>query len=121
MIVQLIGRGVIVLGLLFILAGVYSVLRYREFYSRVVITAKVDTVGFITVLIGVIILEGFSFVSAKVALIIVFEMLTSPLSTHAIAHSAYTAGYRIDSELHTRSMEHDSPGADTEYPPGGAP
>ncbi|HKK48455.1 MAG TPA: monovalent cation/H(+) antiporter subunit G [Alkalispirochaeta sp.] len=99
MIVEWIGRGVIVLGLLFIATGVYSVLRYREFYSRVVVTAKVDTVGFITILLGVVILEGFSFVSGKVALIVVFEMLTSPLSTHAIAHSAYTAGYRIDAEL----------------------
>ena len=94
--IVLIGRGVILLGLLFIATGVYSVLRYREFYSRVVITAKVDTVGFITLLIGVMLLEGFSFLSLKVLLIVLFEMMTSPLSTHAIAHSAYTAGYRVE-------------------------
>ncbi len=98
MVVTLIGRGVVVLGLLFIASGVFSVLRYREFYSRIVTTAKVDTVGFITVLLGVVILEGFSFVSLKILLIVLFEMLTSPLSTHAIAHSAYTAGYRIEGD-----------------------
>lgn len=94
--IDTLGRVVIVTGLLFIATGVYSVLRYREFYSRVVITAKVDTVGFLTVLLGVMILEGLTFVTAKVALIVLFEMLTSPLSTHAIAHSAYTSGYRIE-------------------------
>lgn len=99
MVRELVGQAVVVVGLLFIATGVYSVLRYREFYSRVVITAKVDTVGFITVLLGVVILEGFTFVSAKVLLIVAFEMMTSPLSTHAIAHSAYTAGYRIEGEL----------------------
>ena len=96
--IVLAGRALVLLGLLFIAAGVYSVLRYREFYSRIVITAKVDTVGFITVMIGLILLEGFTFSSLKVLIIIVFEMLTSPLSTHAIAHSAYVAGYRIERE-----------------------
>ena len=98
--ITLVARGIILLGLLFVGAGVYSVLRYKEFYSRVVITAKVDTVGFITILIGVILLEGVSFVSAKVLLILLFEMMTSPLSTHAIAHSAYTAGYRVEAGEH---------------------
>jgi multicomponent Na+:H+ antiporter subunit G len=91
----LVGRGLIILGLLFIATGVYSILAYKEFYSRVVITAKVDTVGFITMMLGVMVLEGFSFTSAKVLIIIVFDMLTSPVSTHAIAHSAYAAGYRV--------------------------
>ena len=92
------GRVVIGLGLAFIATGIYSVLAYKEFYSRVVITAKVDTVGFITVLLGIMILEGWSFLMLKVLIVLVFEMLTSPLSTHAIAHSAYTAGYRIEKE-----------------------
>lgn len=98
MIQKLVGQGIIVLGLLFIATGIYSILAYKEFYSRVVITAKVDTVGFISVLVGIIVLEGFSFFAMKVLIVLVFEMLTSPMSTHAIAHSAYIAGYRIEKE-----------------------
>lgn len=90
------GRTVIIVGLFFIATGIYSVLAYREFYSRVVITAKVDTVGFITVLLGIMILEGLSFFSVKVLIIIIFEMITAPLSTHAIAHSAYLAGFKVE-------------------------
>lgn len=98
MIQLLVGRGAILLGLLFIATGIYSILAYREFYSRVVITAKVDTVGLISILLGVMVLEGFSFFSAKILIILVFEMLTAPMSTHAIAHSAYAAGYRVERE-----------------------
>jgi multicomponent Na+:H+ antiporter subunit G len=97
-VIELIGQGLIVIGLLFVATGVYSILAYKEFYSRVVITAKVDTVGFITLMIGVMVLEGFTFTSAKVFIIVIFEMLTSPVSTHAIAHSAYAAGYRVERE-----------------------
>lgn len=96
--IQLVGQGLVIFGLLIMATGVYSVLRYREFYSRVVITAKVDTVGFITVLVGLALLEGASFAALKVGLIILFEMVTSPLSTHAIARSAYRAGYRIEAD-----------------------
>lgn len=96
--IELIGRALIVLGLLFVATGVYSILAYKEFYSRVVITAKVDTVGFITLMLGIMVLEGFTFTSAKVLIIVIFEMLTSPVSTHAIAHSAYAAGYRVERE-----------------------
>lgn len=98
MIQLVLGRAIVLVGLLFIGTGIYSVLAYREFYSRVVITAKVDTVGFISVLVGIIVLDGITFFSMKVLIILVFEMLTSPMSTHAIAHSAYIAGYRIERE-----------------------
>ncbi len=94
--IALIGQGLVILGLLFVATGVYSVLVYKEFYSRVVITAKVDTVGFITIMLGLVLIEGFTFTSAKLLIIVVFEMLTSPVSTHAIARSAYTAGYRVE-------------------------
>ena len=98
--IRLIGQGLVLFGLLVMAAGVYSVLRYREFYSRVVITAKVDTVGFITVLVGLALLEGASFAALKVGLIILFEMVTTPMATHAIARSAYRAGYRVEAESH---------------------
>lgn len=98
--ILLVGQGLVVLGVLFVAAGVYSVLRYREFYSRVVITAKVDTVGFMTIMIGLIVMEGISAVSLKILLVLLFELMTSPLATHAIAHSAFSAGYRIEREEH---------------------
>jgi multicomponent Na+:H+ antiporter subunit G len=89
------GRVLVVVSLLFMAAGIYSVLSFRDFYSRVVITAKVDTVGLITLIFGLMLIQGFGFFTLKLLLILVFELLTNPLSTHSIAHSAYTSGYRI--------------------------
>ncbi|TVR02738.1 MAG: cation:proton antiporter [Spirochaetaceae bacterium] len=87
------------ISLVFMAIGIYSVLTFHDFYSRVVITAKVDTVGFITLIFGAMLIQGFSFFSLKLLLILVFELLTSPISTHSIAHSAYTSGYTIRKEV----------------------
>ncbi len=90
-----IGQGLVIVSLLFMAAGVYGMLALKDFYSRVVITAKVDTVGLITLIVGVMLMHGLSFFSLKLGLILIFELLTNPLSTHSIAHSAYTSGYKV--------------------------
>ena len=90
-----IGQGLVAASLFFVAAGVYGVLALKDFYSRVVITAKVDTVAFITLIFGFMLMHGLTFFSAKLVLILVFELLTNPLSTHSIAHSAYASGYRV--------------------------
>ena len=95
----LIGQILIGIGLVFMAAGIYSVLRFKDFYSRVVITAKIDTVGFLTLIFGVMFIEGFSFFTLKLVLIVIFELLTNPISTHSIAHSAYASGYKIRKEV----------------------
>jgi multicomponent Na+:H+ antiporter subunit G len=95
----LLGRILLGISLVFMAIGIYSVLTFNDFYSRVVITAKVDTVGFITLIFGAMLIEGFSFFSLKLLLILVFELLTSPISTHSIAHSAYASGYKIRKDV----------------------
>ena len=77
------------LGLLFMVIGMYGLFRFKSFYSRVLITAKIEIVGFLTVLIGLIVREGRSFSSIRLLLVIVLFVITNPLSTHAISRSAY--------------------------------
>ncbi len=90
-----IGQVTILLGLLVTGFGVYTVLRLRGFYARLVVTSKVETMGFVTIMFGVMILAGISSVTIKLAIILLFELLTVPVSSHAIARSAYMSGYRI--------------------------
>lgn len=90
-----IGYAVIFLGLLFTGFGVYTVLRLPGFYARLVVTSKVETMGFVTIMFGVMILTGVSSATIKLAVILLFELLTVPVSSHAIARSAYISGYRI--------------------------
>ncbi len=86
-------------GLLFSAIGIYSILFYRDFYARVVITSKVDTMGMITVIFGVMLVSGSWAVTLKLLLLLVFELMTGPLATTGIAHSAYQCGYRIKREF----------------------
>jgi multicomponent Na+:H+ antiporter subunit G len=97
---SIIGDIFIVAGLVFILLGVLGIYRFKNFYCRILIGSKIDTVGFLTLMTGVIIKKGLSWFSMKVLLIIGVVMLINPVVTHAIARSAYYGGYRIDEEEH---------------------
>ena len=95
---SILGNIFIAAGLIFILLGVYGIFRFKDFYSRILITAKVDTVGFITILLGIIFKKGISIFSAKVIIILLIALITTPLASHAIARSAYVSGYKIKKE-----------------------
>jgi multicomponent Na+:H+ antiporter subunit G len=57
--------------------------------------SKADTVGAVTVIIGVAILHGFSFFSAKVILLAIVMMIFNPLVAHVLARSAFLSGHKI--------------------------
>ncbi len=92
---NIIGTIMIVIGIGFIAFGVFGLFRFSDLYARTLIAAKVDTVGFITVMAGVIVRSGINFFSLKVLLILVLAIIINPLSSHAIARSAYMSGYRV--------------------------
>lgn len=96
----LIGQILIGIGLVFIAIGTYSLLRLGDFYTRILITSKVDSMGLITIIFGAMLISGWSFFTAKLAFILLFEMITAPVGTHAVARSAYRSGYQIIN--HTR-------------------
>ena len=92
---EITGNIIICAGIAFIAFGIFGIFRFGNFYSRVLISAKVDTVGFITIMAGVVIKQGISFFSMKIALILLLMIITNPLSTHSIARSAFFSGYRF--------------------------
>ena len=98
MIREIIGSIIIGIGIVFVLLGVLGLYRFKDFYSRMLIGAKVDTVGFITICTGAIVRSGFTWFSLKVLLLVGIVMLINPVVTHAIASSAYRGGYRVSEE-----------------------
>ena len=93
-----IGGIIIGIGMIFVLFGYIGMYRFKDFYTRILISSKADTVGLLTILAGVIIMEGFSFFSLKVMIILIFSVLLTPITTHAIARSAYLSGYKVRKE-----------------------
>ncbi|PHS27821.1 MAG: hypothetical protein COA84_03415 [Robiginitomaculum sp.] len=87
--------GIILLcGGVIVFIGASGVLRLPDFYTRLHAAGVTDTLGTLLVLLGLIILSGFTLLSAKLALVGLFLLLTSPAATHAVANAAHIAGLK---------------------------
>ncbi|WP_303868513.1 monovalent cation/H(+) antiporter subunit G [Acetobacterium wieringae] len=96
--IDLLANLLITVALIFMALGVIGLFRFKNFYSRILISAKIETVGFLTIMIGLVILSGFSYAALKIMLITLLVMITNPLSTHAIARSAFLSGNTINQD-----------------------
>ena len=91
----MIGTIIIYIGIAFVSLGIIGLFRFDNFYSRALVASKVDTVGYITILLGVILKSGLSFLSFKILFILLITIIVNPLTTHIIVRSAYISGYKI--------------------------
>lgn len=85
-------------GLLFITMGTIGIFRFKTFYSRALASSKVDIVGDITLLMGLILINGFTTFTFKVALIIIILLILNPLISHMMVRSAVNSGYKVRKE-----------------------
>lgn len=95
---NLIANIIIIIGLIFMALGIFGTFRFHDFFNRILITAKVDTVGFITILAGYMLKMGFTFFSLKVLLVLILYVVTNPIATHAILRCADIRNYKIKKE-----------------------
>ena len=100
---ELLGDVVVIVGAIFMAFGVVGIFRFDNFYLRILVASKVDTVGALTLIIGLIIRHGISYFSAKLVLLIAIMLILNPLVAHTIARSAYLSGY----ELKEKQFEED--------------
>ena len=85
----------ILIGVLFVLFGSVGLVRLPDLYNRLQAATKCVTMGTCSILLGIIISQGFSPVSLKALLCIVFILLTNPTAAHALAHAAHTSGVKL--------------------------
>lgn len=86
---------IIILGICFMLFGVIGIFKFNNFYSRVLVTAKIDTVGAITLIIGIALRHGASYFTLKLVLLVVVMLILNPLVSHMLARSAFRSGYMV--------------------------
>ena len=85
-------------GLIFFLGAAVGLFRFPDFYTRMHAAGKGDTLSSLLILLGfgLITLDDFSMVGwllvVKVLAIVLFIMLTSPTSTHALMRAGYEDG-----------------------------
>ena len=94
MITNILAITAVVSGAFFLLVGGIGLIRLPDFYSRNHATGKSDTLGIMLVLLGLILLEGFSLNSAKLLFAFVFVFLTNPTGTHALTNAALHSGLK---------------------------
>ena len=79
------GVALLLAGLCCFLLQVFGVFKFKYVLNRMHAAAMGDTLGIGISLTGLILLSGLNFTSLKMALIIIFLWLASPVSSHLIA------------------------------------
>jgi len=80
------------LGILFAVTGHWGLLRAPDVFTRIQTSSTCSTTTVLSVLIGSLILTGFSPFTGKIVAITIFFLITSPLTTHIIARFAWEEG-----------------------------
>src|SRR5699024_642178 len=78
-------------GLVGILGGI-GLLRFPDFYSRLHAAGMTDTLCALMIVAGLILQAGFTLLSVKLALILLFLLFTSPPAAHALARAGLNDG-----------------------------
>lgn len=76
-------------GLFFALVGSVGILRLPGFYARTHAASKIDMLGVMFIIGGLIVFEGMTLTSLKLFLIFVFIALANPIGSHALGNSAF--------------------------------
>lgn len=88
--IRFIAAAICILGGLFMaVSAAIGVFKFKECLTRMHAAAMGDTLAIGLILLGLILLFGISFTSAKLVLIVVFLWLASPVSSHLIALMTY--------------------------------
>lgn len=82
------------LGAAGVVIGAVGIVRFPDFYTRLHAAGITDTAGAELILLGMMLQAPNWLVVAKLVFVGFFLFMTSPVSTHAIAHAAWIVGLR---------------------------
>ncbi len=82
----------LIAGSLFTFIGAVGIIRLPDVFARMHGAGILDTIGMGLILAGLMIHEGFTMVTVKLVLIVVFIFFASPTTTHALARAALNGG-----------------------------
>ena len=97
-IIQIASDVLIISGFIFMMFGVIGIFKFKNFYSRMLVASKVDTVGFITLILGMVLRHGVSFFSAKLIVIMLIIIIINPLEAYILSRSAHMRGLPFEDE-----------------------
>lgn len=101
------GVGLLLIGLGIFMLELFGVFKFSYVLNRMHAAAMGDTLGLGACLTGMILLSGWNVTSVKLALIVVFLWLASPVASHLIARLEVVTNEHLadNCELPTESWE----------------
>lgn len=81
-------------GSILVLIGGVGILRLPDFYTRIHAAGITDTMGAWLILVGLVLVAGWTLVTAKLVMLLFFLAVTSPLASHALAKAAFMRGLK---------------------------
>lgn len=92
----ILGITFIIMGLLVFVIQLVGVYKFKYILNRMHASGMGDTMGISLCLFGTMFLFGWSFTSLKIALIVAFLWLASPVSSHLIARLEVTTNDHLE-------------------------
>jgi len=84
----------LVCGGIFCVIGAVGLIRMPDFYTRMHAASVTDTLGAGLILIGLILQAGLTLITAKLLIVGLLLLFTSPAATHALARAALLRGVK---------------------------
>ncbi|MEN1727429.1 MAG: monovalent cation/H(+) antiporter subunit G [Pseudomonadota bacterium] len=80
--------------------GGLGLIRFPDFFTRLHAAGVTDTLCALMIILGLILQAGFSILTVKLALILLFLLFTAPTASHALARAAIVDGIepKVDSD-----------------------
>lgn len=94
-ILDIIGYIIIMVGVLFDLLGAIGLVRLPDVYNRLQSATKSVTLGTFGIMVGILIVKGFTPLGIKAIICGVFLLLTAPVSAHALSRGSLRFGARM--------------------------
>ena len=88
MVINTASWGFIIGGCIFCLVGGLGLIRLPDMFARMHGASLIDTMGIGLILIGLMFQAGFTLITGKLILILIFVFFTGPTSTYALSRAA---------------------------------
>lgn len=82
-------------GAIFFLASAIGMMRLPDFYSRIHASGNSETLGCMLSFIGLMIYEGGTLTTVKMALVFLIVFLANPIGSHILSKAAYKSGHKV--------------------------
>lgn len=90
------GTGLLLLGLIIFALQIFGVFKFKYVLNRMHAAAMGDTMGITCSLVGLMLLCGWNVTTLKMAMIVVFLWLASPVSSHLISRLEVTTNEELE-------------------------